>query len=187
MNRILLIVLASFLVMTFPEIFRATQNASRKAVPMTPLRQIVPEVRTPSLPNSRITDRMRIVVRDRAAWISLWNQINNLDPRQPLPDFPPLPEIDFSREMLIVAAMGQQPSSGYSIIIEEVYANDRNDRCEVVVRSFDRTKCLGQAAVIVSPVDIVRVPRSDCTAVFSEQEDVTCGPLYSPTTPGRQP
>jgi hypothetical protein len=34
---------------------------------------------------------------------------------------PAAPDIDFSREMIIVAAMGPRPTSGYAITIEEAY------------------------------------------------------------------
>jgi hypothetical protein len=161
----------------------ATQNVSRKPLPITPLHQVVPGVRTPTLPNSRLVNHIRLVVRDGESWFKLLSQMTGLDPRSQLSDFPELLEVDFSREMLVVAAMGQQPSSGYSIIIEAMFENDEYDRCEIVVRSINRTKCNGVATVLTSPVDIVRVPRSDCKIVFSEKQDWSCEPLYSPTTP----
>jgi hypothetical protein len=40
---------------------------------------------------------LRLLVRDHDAWLDVWKAIN-----QPKVPMPPLPEIDFSREMLVV-------------------------------------------------------------------------------------
>ena len=63
-----------------------------------------------------ISQRARLVIRDRAEFNELWDKIMSTTS-----DKPPLPEVDFSREMLIVAAMGQQPSP-YEIIIDNAWA-----------------------------------------------------------------
>lgn len=53
------------------------------------------------------------------------------------PDKPPLPEVDFSREMLIVAAMGQQ-SSPYDIIIDSACEVDNQLEVLGLVSNFFR-------------------------------------------------
>jgi hypothetical protein len=65
--------------------------------------------------NSGLVDSMRTVVRDTAAWRALWMQIN-----RPFIPAPTLPSIDFDRDMVIVAALGAQPTGGYGIMIESV-------------------------------------------------------------------
>jgi hypothetical protein len=70
--------------------------------------------------------------------------------------------------MLIVAAMGQQPSSGYEIIIES--ACEVDNQLEVVVRSANYAKCGLQLGVVTAPVDIVRVPKTNLPVVFRETE-----------------
>src|SRR5258705_7723151 len=52
--------------------------------------------------NGGISQRARLVIRDRDEFNELWNQI-----MRPASNKPPRPEVDFSREMIIVAAMGQ--------------------------------------------------------------------------------
>ena len=82
-------------------------------------------------------------------------------------DKPPLPEVDFSREMLIVAAMGQQPSV-YYIIIDS--ACEVDNQLEVLVRStsfFRAARILGS---LPETVDIVRLPKTDLPVVFRETE-----------------
>ncbi|HEU4508677.1 MAG TPA: hypothetical protein VFR78_10595 [Pyrinomonadaceae bacterium] len=114
-------------------------------------------------------DQTRLVVRDRDTWVQVWSRINR-------PPEPPLPEIDFAREMLVVAAMGWRPSSGYRIIIEKAYLHEQYPRLEVVVRSIDNSKCpgLGHFTVITAPIDIVRLPQTDRGVVFREIEAPDC-------------
>src|SRR4030095_7079712 len=75
-----------------------------------------------------ISERVRLVIRDRDEFDKLWKQIYSLGS-----DKPPLPEVDFSREMIVVAAMGQQPSSSYEIIVDG--ACEVDNQLEVLVRS----------------------------------------------------
>jgi hypothetical protein len=112
------------------------------------------------------------VVRDRDAWVDLWNRIHRVDPiRGPYPEPPPLPEIDFSREMLVVAAMGRRGSSAYGIIIDAAYAYERNYRLEVVVRSVEN-RCGLALGIMTAPIDIVRLPKTERTVIFRETEVV---------------
>ena len=107
-----------------------------------------------------ISERARLVIRGRAEFNELWNRIMST-----MSDKPPLPEVDFSREMLIVASMGQQPDP-YEIIIDS--ACELDNQLEVLVRS---TKFLpGGAYVGLLPetADIVRVPKTDLPVIFRE-------------------
>src|SRR5712671_3246759 len=61
---------------------------------------------------SGITDPLRMVIRDRDAWREMWKRVHHGQ----FPELPSLPEIDFSREMIVVAALGGRPTSGYGII-----------------------------------------------------------------------
>ena len=145
-----------------------------KPVPVTPL--IVTIGTYPNrITNSALLDRERVVIRDRATWENMWTRIGlpraTIDPKtgrfQEIHD--PLPEIDFAQEMLVVVAMGQRPSSGYSITVEG--AKDFADRIEVEVRSISPKGCI-VFTMMTSPIDIVRVPRTDKTVVFHETEVV---------------
>ena len=106
-------------------------------------------------------DKSRIVVRDRETWDSIWKRLLN-----PTPSYPPLPEIDFSREMLVIAAMGERPSGGYRILVNS--AHNLGNRTEVEVQSM--SPCGLAPAIMTSPIDIVRIPRSDLTVTFREVE-----------------
>ena len=151
----------------------AAQAEQGKSVPITSMGRTISGQRIPFRPgDSGIWDQLRLVVRDREAWVDVWKRIHRLHPyRGPSPEPPPLPEIDFSREMVMVAAMGRRPSSGYAIIIDRAYVYERNYRLEVVVRSVENRKC-GGFAIMTAPVDIVRLSRTDRTVIFRETEVV---------------
>src|SRR5215211_7596813 len=77
----------------------------------------VPIVRLRSEPysfayNTGLVQPVRLVVRDTDTWRSTWSRI--YERHSPVP---PLPEVDFSKEAIIVAALGQRGSGGYSIIL----------------------------------------------------------------------
>jgi hypothetical protein len=70
--------------------------------------------------------------------------------------------------MIVVAAMGQQPSSGYEILIEG--ACEVDNQLEILVRSTNFLKCGLQLGIVTAPVDIVRLPKTDLPVVFRETE-----------------
>src|SRR5262249_44707676 len=81
---------------------------------------------TTSIWQSGFWDELRIIIRDRATWDTIWKRIVSPDPyHDPYNAVPPLPEIDFSREMLVVTAMGQRPSGGYRIMVNSVLEKNR--------------------------------------------------------------
>jgi hypothetical protein len=108
------------------------------------------------------------VVRDRNTWLDVWKRIYQVVPSNG--PYPELPEIDFSREMIFIAAMGQQPTSGYAIIIDGAY--ERDDGLEVVVKSVINLKCGAVLTMVTSPIDIVRLPKIERPVVFREIEVV---------------
>lgn len=120
-----------------------------------------------------ISRRARLVIRSRDEFNELWQEILRGSPKNT-----PLPEVDFSREMLIVAASGQQPTSA-EIIIES--ACDVNTQLEVSVRSTRFVPCHPQVGLPPQPLDIVRLPKTDLPVVFRETEVIPdCKELLRP-------
>jgi len=107
-----------------------------------------------------------LVIRDRDKFDELWKELNRFGS-----DKPPLPEVDFSREMIVVAVMGARPTSGYAIIID--CACEVENRLEVQVRSTNYLRCGLQFPVVTAPVDIVRLPKTELPVVFRETEVVS--------------
>ena len=116
-----------------------------------------------------VRDSLRAVVRDSALWRELWARIN-----QPFLPAPPLPSIDFRREMIVVAALGARPTAGYDVVIEGV-AQDSTG-IEVVLRRQAPAPGCPVAAAMTQPIDLARIPASDHPVRFRERTVVTpCG------------
>jgi hypothetical protein len=118
---------------------------------------------------SGMNDSARIVVRDSAAWRRAWETIH-----RPFIPAPPVPRIDFERDMIVVAALGRRPTEGYGVVIEE--ATQDTSGMEIVVRKTSPgAGCLTPAAV-TQPVDVARLPASDQPVRFRERNVVVpCG------------
>jgi protease stability complex PrcB-like protein len=99
------------------------------------------------------------VVRDRAMWESTWNQIHRR-----LTPIPPLPAIDFTADMIGVAALGAQPTSGYDLVLTIASESGGTVTVDVVTRS-PAPQC-AILPVVTSPVDLARLPRRDGPVVF---------------------
>ncbi|HEX9946649.1 MAG TPA: protease complex subunit PrcB family protein [Allosphingosinicella sp.] len=123
--------------------------------------------RPPGLPLARFDERTQasfrymsglyaerlFAIRGAAEWQGQWRRITA---RQGDP--PPLPPVDFRREMLLVAAMGPQPSGGYRVVIDKVI--DVPGERLAFVRFVSPGRRCGAIAAVTSPVDIVRLPAS---------------------------
>jgi hypothetical protein len=152
----------------------AMSSAVACASPMGFMDEEIPVVRFRRGPHSftyysGLEEPRRFVVRDsvrwRAAWATIWRR------RSPLP---PLPEVDFDREVVLVAALGMRPSGGYGILLD--HAVQQNGHIEVTVRSSSPGRKCGVADVLTQPVDLARLPRTRQSIRFREQKEVKdCG------------
>jgi len=98
----------------------------------------------------------RLVVRDEATWQSVWTSISG--------SVTPPPTVDFTKEMLIVAALGSRSTGGYSIVVDSALMTSK----ELIVwvgTSSPGPKCLTTQA-FTSPVDIARIQRIEAPVSF---------------------
>jgi hypothetical protein len=118
---------------------------------------------------SNHTDSGRVVIRDAAEWERFWGAIVAA-----VSPSPPVPEIDFERQMVLAAAMGQRPSGGYTIDIDAVYLS--GGTVFVVVKSVNPGPTCGGASVMTAPVVAVAIDRLDAPVHFVERTETTdCG------------
>lgn len=103
---------------------------------------------------SGLYDERMLAIRSHPEWQGQWRRITA---RQGDP--PPLPDVDFRREMLLMAAMGPQRSGGYRVAIDKVL--EQPGELLAFVRFISPGRGCGAIAAITSPVDIVRLPASD--------------------------
>src|SRR5947208_1611808 len=61
----------------------------------------------------------RLLLKDQRSWAAAWDLVVG-----PLSPRPPLPAVDFAQEMVVLLAMGQQPTGGYGIQIRNVLRDD---------------------------------------------------------------
>ena len=145
-------------------------NANQETDKGTPVHftELDPKRPGPTI-NSGIVKPLRVVVRDRDAWLEMWKQHSS---RQLPP--PPAPEIDFSREMLILVAHGQTSTGGFQVMVDGIY--ERDNKLEVVVKSTAPGKRCMVTQALTQPVHIVRLQQSDRSVVFREtNETKNCG------------
>jgi hypothetical protein len=118
---------------------------------------------------SGFADSARFVVRDSGAWRETWQTIH-----RPFIPPPPVPPIDFSREMVVVAALGTRSSEGYEVVFENV--REDTSGIEVDVRVNEPARGCPVAAVMTQPVDLARIPASARPVRFRQRNVVVpCG------------
>jgi hypothetical protein len=112
----------------------------------------------------------RLVIRDAVTWRVIWNQIYLR--QSPVA---PVPVIDFSREMVVVVALGSHSSGGYSILVDGAAEAANNGIVVIVDSSSPGYNCIVTDA-FTQPVDIARVPLRDGPVSFVERTHVSnCG------------
>lgn len=106
-----------------------------------------------------ITEETLVAVQSQEALDRLWNAPTALLER------PSAPEIDFENYILLVAASGERPSSGYTIEIETV--EELEDVIRVVVRNTEPGEGCMNLTVITTPHHIVKIERPSKNIVFN--------------------
>lgn len=114
--------------------------------------------------NSKIPSSVRLVVQDSLEWSRIWRRV--VGPANTAP----VPAIDFTREMLVVVGMGEHPCLGYGISVDTVL-RDRERRVYAVVRERHRGARCGCLNEVISPIDIVKVPRTERPVTFLERQE----------------
>lgn len=112
----------------------------------------------------------RTIVGDRLTWRAVWDALYR---RQS--EIPPLPEVDFSKEEILVAALGERGSGGFSIVFQGASGNDSGG-VDVVVKSGSPGNGCAALTVLTQPVDIARIPKVNGAVHFVERASVSnCG------------
>jgi hypothetical protein len=118
---------------------------------------------------SGLDEPAQLVVRDAVTWQAIWTQIN-------LRTSPvPLPAVDFSREMIVVAALGSRSTGGYNILITGASEAEGGGTVFTINSVSPGSRC-GTTQAFTQPVDIARVPLRTGVDRFIEVKRVTdCG------------
>lgn len=107
----------------------------------------------------------RMVVRDEATWGQVWVAIWR--GHSPLP---PVPQVDFEREMLVVVALGGRPTGGFGIFADSAFME--GEGLVIRVRTIaPGSRCFTTGA-LTQPVDVARVPRMELAVHFRDRPEV---------------
>ena len=114
---------------------------------------------------SGLDEPQRTVVRDevawRAAWAAIWRRHSPV---------PPLPLVDFEREMLVIAALGSRPTTGYGILVDSALAE--GEGLLVQIRTIAPGERCGTGGALTQPVDVARITRADGAVRFRDRPQV---------------
>lgn len=117
--------------------------------------QVVPAFTTPTT----------FAVRDQASWEGLWNQVT-----QGMYPAPALPQIDFTKNIVVFAAAGTKSTSGYSIAITSAAETSAGVTVDVTLTNPGSNCAVSQ--IVTGPVTISTIPRRDSAIGFSINSNV---------------
>jgi len=107
------------------------------------------------------------VVRDQQSWQTLWAQMTaNQIPA------PQLPAVDFTKDMVLVAAAGTRPTTGYSISITDATESYAGVTVNVTITSPGSNCAVGN--LVTSPVDVATIERQDGAVRFVVTRTTHC-------------
>ena len=110
-----------------------------------------------------ITDAQTCVITDAKEWAQLWRRMHQ--GAEPMPD---LPQVDFSRQMVLAAFLGRKPTGGYAIQITRIVAD--NGTITVTVRETAPSPNTPVIQVLTHPFHLV-VPKVNGTVRFVREQD----------------
>lgn len=113
---------------------------------------------------SGIIESRQLVVTNAADWTQWWttHRANTRGDTAP-------PEIDFTKEMVVLFALGQQRTGGYSVEIVKVQPEEKSLKIYVKRKSPPKGAMVTQA--LTAPFHFVAVPRSELKPEFVEGDD----------------
>ncbi|CAN5722221.1 hypothetical protein BH23GEM9_BH23GEM9_12820 [soil metagenome] len=101
----------------------------------------------------------RLLITSETQWAEAWARIySNISP------VPVRPAVDFSQNVIVLVAMGQRPTTGYSVNITETRVHGNSLYVRVTERLPGPSCGTGQA--LTAPVHAVQVPRQSGGAQF---------------------
>jgi predicted small secreted protein len=117
--------------------------------------------------SSGLRTPQRTVVRDEAAWRAAWAAMwQGYSPQ------PALPPVDFAREVVVVAALGERMTGGYQIFVDSATTTAGGGVVVHVRTEAPGPRC-GTTQALTQPVDLARLPRPAGEVTFQDRAVVT--------------
>lgn len=105
------------------------------------------------------------LITQPARWQFVWDEIMS-DGRSPKPQ---IPSVDFDRQQLILAALGESPDACKDIEVESVKL--AGDILQVAIRETRPPMSCSCPPVVVEPVDVIAIPRGTTKVSFSRRSE----------------
>lgn len=110
---------------------------------------------------SNIREKRRVLIRDPETWAAVWAEMVSMgDPKTP-------PFVDFSREDVVVVAMGEQRTGGYSILVDGLTRTGGST--SIIVKSTVPGPLCDRSEVVNAPLDAVRIRKVTGAVGFEER------------------
>lgn len=144
-----------------------SQQAPNPDIPPTAVS--VPFAPLARLAYSNLETEMHMVVRTRADWTDLWAAATeDVEPAREAPT------VDFSRRMVLVAAMGRRATDGFAVRIGSVF-EDRERLYAIVTETSPGPGCVTTQA-LTAPMSAISIPLSSKPVSFIRRtENPSCG------------
>jgi hypothetical protein len=110
---------------------------------------------------SRLRQSERLVIRDNSEWQAAWALLWPANAPIPAP-----PQVDFSHDMVVLAALGERPSGGFGILVDSATASTAGVTVWISTTA-PGVRCFTTAA-LTQPVDLARLPRTDAAVQFRD-------------------
>lgn len=110
---------------------------------------------------SGYTEPAELVLRDAGGAVDAWNTMYS-----GVAGNPP-PAVDFARDMIVVVALGQRSTGGFTIRVDSVSTSGGGATVHYTVTT-PGPSCM-TTQMMTSPVDVVRVPRVEGDVRFDRR------------------
>lgn len=110
---------------------------------------------------SNVPDRRRLLITDEQSWSRLWAEMVGSGGAVSAP------RVDFAKDNVLVAAMGEKHEAGYRIDISSVESS--NGILRVIISNIVPTPGCSGADVITTPLAAVIIPRTSSAISFIEK------------------
>lgn len=103
---------------------------------------------------SAITSAQNLLIKDEASWAKLWTEhVSNMMPA------PPMPSVDFSKNMVLALFMGQKPNGCYGINVVNVWR--AGGKLSVAIHYSVPAEASICTMSLTSPAELIQLARTD--------------------------
>ncbi len=121
----------------------------------------IPYWRFEARPGFGLPTPEQAIIADESSWKAFWIAAHASQSAAP-----PLPAVNFSREVVLVASMGRRSSTGYSISMLPLYSARG---MEIQVTNKAPGKNCGTAPTETSPTDVIRIAKTSMPVTFTSR------------------